>query len=219
MKKFLLLSHYAPKPGFNYPGIDCPLAHRETAHKRIHDFERFWDEPVLWRTIEVECTSVHDILALLKNESWDGVWLSGSPYLLNEANQQPWIKDALQVAEYLLTADIPTFGLCFGLQLLSAASGAHVVPTKNYLSGETDILNSKGEFLVTTKTYHENYVTNLPTTAQISGSTKNGLPYIVKFNKKVLGIQSHPECALESVTKKQQAEVFWKQLFSEIIES
>lgn len=217
MKKFLLLSHYAPKPGFKYPGIDCPLAHRETAHKRIYDFERFWPEGALWRTIEVENTPLEDILNILKTETWDGVWLSGSPYLLSEVAEQPWINNAVEISKHLLKAEIPTFGLCFGLQLLARASGGKVVPTKNYVSGEIDIFSPTGDFLVTTKTYHENYVTNLPKAAQILGNTKNGLPYIVKFNKKVLGIQSHPECALESADKKQHAEMFWRQLFLDLI--
>jgi|GEM_PF-6329321 len=217
MKKFLLLSHYAPKPGFKYPGIDCPLAHRETAHKRIYDFERFWGESVLWRTIEVENTSIEDLEALINNEPWDAVWLSGSPYLLSETQTQPWIKNALKISESLLKAQIPVVGLCFGLQLLAKASGATVTETDTYKSGEIDIFDLEHNKLLRTRTYHENYVANLPSTAKTLGQTKCGMPYIVKFNKKVLGIQSHPECALESMPEKQKAEMFWQQLFLDLI--
>jgi GMP synthase-like glutamine amidotransferase len=216
MKKFLLLSHYAPKPGFAYPEHDCPLAHRETAHQRIYDFERFWDEGVLWRTIEVENTSLKALTEII-NEDWDAVWLSGSPYLLSEADDQPWIKNAVKTAEALLQKSFPVVGLCFGLQLLAKAAGADVQLTDKFLSGETDIYSPTGEFLVTTKTYHENYVTNLPANSKVLGTTKHNHPYIVQFAHKIYGIQSHPECTLSDDTKKDAADIFWKDFFKKIV--
>jgi len=218
MKKFLLLSHYAPKPGFKYPEHDCPLAHRETAHKRIYDLERFWPEGVLWRTVEVENTSKQDLLALVNDDTWDGVWLSGSPYLMHEADVHPWISHSVAATQALLTEkQNPVVGLCFGLQLLATAVGGAVKPTDQYIIGETDILDERNEKIVRTKAYHENYVTDLPSTAQVKGYTEAGLPYLVEFSEKVLGVQSHPECALKSSEEMELSEIFWQKRFQALI--
>lgn len=218
MKKFLLLSHYAPKPGFKYPEHDCPLAHRETAHNRIYAFEKFWSEGVIWQTVEVEKASPEKLIAVVK-EPWDAVWLSGSPYLLKEASDFPWITNAVTVTKILLEENKnPVIGLCFGLQLLAKATGGKVVATNQYITGESDILNDSGQKIVRTKAYHENYVKDLPDQAKILGYTEKRFPYLVKFSEKVLGVQSHPECALKSECDMRQADEFWKKQFKSIID-
>ena len=219
MKKFLLLSHYAPKPGFNYPEHDCPLAHREGAHRRIYALDRYWPEGVLWQTLEVEKVSIESLLEAVSDTTWDGIWLSGSPYLLNEIEAHPWIKNALEATKILLNQNqTPVIGLCFGLQLLAAASGGQVKPTDKYIIGETDILDINNEKIVKTKAYHENYVSDLPSRAEIIGFTTQGFPYLVEFSQKVVGIQSHPECALKEANEMQNAENYWKNYFTNLIQ-
>ena len=212
MKKFLLLSNYAPKPGFKYPRTKCPLEHREQAHNRIQAFERFWPEGVLWRVVRVEETSLLELQQVINNETWDAIWLSGSPYLLSDSSTQSWIKNLRIVATNLLKTPTPVFGICFGLQILSVAAGAKVAKTTSFLSGEIDLIGTTGQKLVKTALYHENYVTNLPETADILGSSR-GIPYLVQLNSTTWGIQSHPELPLNSAIEQMKAEKFWQEFF------
>lgn len=219
MKKFLLLSNYAPKPGFKYPEVDCPLAHREQAHERIYALDRFWPEGVLWQTLRAEDMTYEALTETIGKGDWDAIWLSGSPYLLEEASNHPWIESMQKMSATLITENqTPVIGLCFGLQLLATAAGGSVKKTQGYQKGEKNILTAAGEPMIKTRVYHENYVTDLPSAAEVLGKTECGMPYLVKFGEKVLGVQSHPECALEDVQESQKAENFWGQQFRALIQ-
>jgi GMP synthase (glutamine-hydrolysing) len=57
--------------------------------------------------------------------NFDGVWLSGSP--LNAYRlEQPTVREQLDLARAVWQAEVPAFGSCWGLQLMTAALGGTV---------------------------------------------------------------------------------------------
>jgi GMP synthase (glutamine-hydrolysing) len=56
---------------------------------------------------------------------FDGVWISGSPLNVYHGDQ-PAVRQQLELAREIWDAGIPTFGSCWGLQLMAAALGGTV---------------------------------------------------------------------------------------------
>ncbi len=217
MKKFLLLSNYAPKPDYKYSSTNCPLKHRVQAHDRIYALERYWPEGVLWQTINVEDFDYETLEKKVFNEMWDAIWLSGSPYSLEDATENPWIFNIQKLSTKLLECHQPVIGLCLGLQLLAVAAGGSIIKRRTHKKGEMSILNAAGQKLVKTIADHKNYVGNLPPSVKVLGSSECGLPYLIQFNKKVLGIQSHPEHILKSIPEQIKSEKFWGDFFKKVV--
>ena len=218
MKKFLLLSNYAPKSDYKYINNQCPVMHRVGAHNRIYALERFWPEGVLWQTINVEDVDYETLEEKVFGEPWDAIWLSGSPYSLEDAAENPWIFNIQKLSTKLLECNQPVIGLCLGLQLLAIAAGGSIIKRSTYKKGEMDILDATGQKLVKTIADHKNYVENLPKSVKVLGSTDCGLPYLIQFSQKVLGIQSHPEHILKSISEQEKAEKFWEALFLGLVD-
>ncbi len=53
---------------------------------------------------------------------WAGVIITGSPESLTEP--RPWMAPALNYVRSIVETGVPTFGICFGHQMLGAALGA-----------------------------------------------------------------------------------------------
>lgn len=58
-------------------------------------------------------------------KDFDGAWLSGSPLNVYRL-EQPTVTDQIACARALYEAGVPTFGSCWGLQLMTAALGGTV---------------------------------------------------------------------------------------------
>src|SRR5215475_13959586 len=56
---------------------------------------------------------------------FDGAWLSGSPLNVYRP-EQPTVREQLDLARAVWQAGVPTFGSCWGLQLMTAALGGTV---------------------------------------------------------------------------------------------
>lgn len=218
MKNFLLLSNYAPKDDYSYPGSGCAVEHRHGAHRRIQALQRFWQpENVEWTTLEVEKAQLSELMEEVRDDAWDAIWLSGSPHFLSEDRQPPWIKHALSVTEYLLSQDeTPVIGLCFGLQLLARASGAQVV-SSDHRYGQVDMSLVGENRSVPVAADHKNRVLDLPTNCQVLAESNCGMPYVVRFRKKILGIQPHPETDLVERRDREIAKTFWREQFLKVI--
>src|SRR5262249_40685971 len=56
---------------------------------------------------------------------FDGAWLSGSPFNVYRL-EQPTVREQLDLARAVWQAGVPSFGSCWGLQLMTAALGGTV---------------------------------------------------------------------------------------------
>jgi GMP synthase (glutamine-hydrolysing) len=56
---------------------------------------------------------------------FDGVWISGSPFNAYRLDQ-PTVREQIEFARAVWQAGVPTFGSCWGLQLMTAALGGTV---------------------------------------------------------------------------------------------
>ena len=56
---------------------------------------------------------------------FDGVWISGSPYNVYRLDQ-PGVREQIELARSVWEAGVPSFGSCWGLQLMTAALGGAV---------------------------------------------------------------------------------------------
>jgi GMP synthase (glutamine-hydrolysing) len=56
---------------------------------------------------------------------FDGAWLSGSPLNVYEL-EQPTVREQLELARAIWNAGVPSFGSCWGVQLMTAALGGTV---------------------------------------------------------------------------------------------
>ena len=59
---------------------------------------------------------------------FDAVLVFGGSVHPDQDDQHPWLKDELRWLERLIDAEMPTFGICLGSQLLARAAGAWVGP-------------------------------------------------------------------------------------------
>lgn len=137
---------------------------------------------------------------------FDGVVITGSP--LSTYEDKPAVRDQLELARQVFDAGIPTFGSCWGLQLMSAALGGTVrLNPKGREIGiaRTIILNEAGRAhaLFSGKPHafdafcsHQDEVQTLPTGGTVLASNTVSdiqAAEIVQGVKCFWGVQYHPE--------------------------
>jgi GMP synthase (glutamine-hydrolysing) len=136
-------------------------------------------------------------------EHFSGLIISGSP--ANVPTREPWI---LHVERYLaraVSAGLPTFGICFGHQLLGQALGGLVSKNPRGLEVGTVALQvlaedpllsgSPSEFAVNMT--HVDSVVTLPPGARVLARTAQDDHALVYFGKRAWGVQFHPEMDAE----------------------
>ncbi|MDP9799962.1 GMP synthase (glutamine-hydrolyzing) [Arcanobacterium wilhelmae] len=146
-------------------------------------------------------------------DSYDGVFISGSPFNFLSASKSPLqerIEDNIAViSDFLVANDIPTLGICFGMQWLGRVRGArttarypenisapHVALTD---AGRADQLF--GQLPPTFRVYtghSEALELSVPGTtfadaATILATGKNCPVQALRFGSNVYGVQFHPE--------------------------
>ena len=150
-----------------------------------------------------------DLVKDIDYSRYSGVFLSGSPYSLMDRDRDPdervraTHRRALEVSHFLLDNNMPTFGICYGLQLLALATGATL--TRDYpetLRATTVALTSVGSDDPLTSglpsefrsfTGHSEAVADLGTDVVVLG-TGEGCPYqLLRFREHLYATQFHPE--------------------------
>ncbi len=216
MKKILVISNYVPKEGFNYPGGLCPLTHRRKAHEALFSMQRFFDEKIFWKIIKVEKYDYFKLKSLCFDTQYDAIFCSGSPY--NTDDNYFWIKNLKKVLTDFHESEIktPLLGLCFGAQILAEVFGGTVSKADDFFTGETSLTlttESYAETIIETRTFHENYIKEMPPKAKLIGHGPQKMPYLIQFDTHIWGIQSHPEFILSEKKSNKASNNFWRSFF------
>ncbi|MES1173722.1 MAG: glutamine amidotransferase [Myxococcales bacterium] len=136
-------------------------------------------------------------------ERFSGLIISGSP--ANVPTREPWIVEVEHYLARAVPAGLPTFGICFGHQLLGQALGGLV--SKNprglevgtvslqVLAEDPLLADSPAEFAVNMT--HVDSVVTLPPGARVLARTAQDEHALVYFGQRAWGVQFHPEMDAE----------------------
>lgn len=133
-------------------------------------------------------------------DSYDGLVVGPGP---GNPSQQPRMMAVLRAA---IETNVPTLGVCLGLQAIGEASGATVTHAPQILHGKTSEITHEGTGLfsglpspfIATR-YHSLCldVSTLPDRLQVTARSADGVVQgIVRRGKPVFGVQFHPESVL-----------------------
>lgn len=140
--------------------------------------------------------------ALEPTYDWAGVIITGSPASLTE--RAPWMQPTLTYVRQLVEREVPTFGICFGHQLLGEALGGCVqrnpagreigsvmlqVNEDHFLLPEG---SGRGGSILVNMT-HLDTVVRLPSGAKVLATTSQEPHAFVQFAPAAWGVQFHPE--------------------------
>jgi carbamoyl-phosphate synthase small subunit len=175
-----------------------PVAHRSGRRLRIaaYDFGMKWN--ILRRFAahgcDVRVYPAHTPASTLLETRPDGIFLSNGP-------GDPAVLDyAVANAKAIVEADVPTFGICLGHQVLGLAMGARTFklkfghrganhPVKELRSGRIEITSQNHGFAIDLESLpHDTEVTHL----NLYDGTVEGLRHV---SKPVFCVQYHPEAA------------------------
>jgi GMP synthase (glutamine-hydrolysing) len=132
----------------------------------------------------------------IKDEKPAGIILSGGPMSVYD-------QDAPDIAKEIFELGIPVLGLCYGLQLIALHHSGKVEPAKNREYGKAHINILENDILLNTMgnnsivwMSHGDYITTLPQGFIVTAKTDNSpICAISNPNKKIYGLQFHPEVA------------------------
>lgn len=135
---------------------------------------------------------------------WSGMIITGSPESLTEPRE--WMAPALDYVRSLVEAQVPTFGICFGHQMLGTALGGRVennpkgreLGTVELRLSDADPLLERalGVPLLTSfdvNMTHMDSVVRLPPGARVLASTSLEPHALVRYAPRAWGVQFHPE--------------------------
>ena len=139
----------------------------------------------------------------IKKEKPAGIILSGGPMSVNES-------DAPKISQEIFELGIPVLGICYGLQLMCKLLGGKVEPASDREYGKAHLGIIKDDLLFNDVEdgsviwmSHGDYVTKLPDGFTLTAKTENSpLCAISNPQKKIYGIQFHPEVAHTTFGKK-----------------
>ena len=141
-----------------------------------------------------------DARAQLPNfEGFAGLIISGSP--ANVPTREPWIVAVERYLARAVTAGLPTFGICFGHQLLGQALGGLVARNPRGLEVGTVALEPLATDPVlaglgqtrSVNMAHFDSVVKLPVGARVLARTRQDEHAAVYFGARAWGVQFHPE--------------------------
>ena len=127
------------------------------------------------------------------------VIVTGSSSSVTE--RAPWMLRAEGYLRDLVRARVPTFGICFGHQLLGQALGGHVVKnpcgreigTVSFEIVEDDPLLASAEPPFHANATHVDTIGRLPAGARVLARTEKEPHAVVRFSETTWGVQFHPE--------------------------
>jgi GMP synthase (glutamine-hydrolysing) len=149
--------------------------------------------------ISVRTVDARTLSALPALHAVQGLVITGSPASVTD--RAGWM---LRVEEYVrraVASGIPTFGICFGFQLMAEALGGKVGKNPRgreigtveveVVGAEHDLFCCEGPFLANTT--HEDSVLTLPGAARLLARTAREPHAAASFGPRAWGVQFHPE--------------------------
>ncbi|HZU84914.1 MAG TPA: glutamine amidotransferase [Polyangiaceae bacterium] len=157
-------------------------------------------KPRAWLDVDLRVSS-----ALPKPSTVAGVVVTGSAASVTE--RAPWMHRAEQYLRALVAEGVPTFGICFGHQLLGQALGGEVarnprgreigtVPLE--IVADDPLLASAAPPLQANAT-HVDTVSRLPEGARVLARSPLEPHAVVRFSRVAWGVQFHPEMDREVI--------------------
>lgn len=144
---------------------------------------------------------------------YSGVIITGSPYnylsSTKSDSQKRTEENVLSACEELLGRDFPTLGLCYGLQMLAVASGAHL--TNRFAepmgahsislnaSGTRDPISSALPETFYSYAAHSEALEDIPPGMEVLASSPTTPIHIGKFGTNIYGTQHHPEIGRDGI--------------------
>jgi GMP synthase (glutamine-hydrolysing) len=144
---------------------------------------------------------------------FDGAWLSGSPFNVYRLDQ-PTVREQLDLARAIWQAEVPAFGSCWGVQLMTAALGGtvrlnpngreigvarRISPTE---AGRAHALYAGKQDTFDALCSHEDEVETLPAGAELLASNAVSRVQAMAIRdggKSFWGVQYHPEFDFSAV--------------------
>jgi len=150
-------------------------------------------------TGEVNVYDIRDGCFPPVDSSLHGVIITGSA--ANVPDQEPWMVVAQEWLQVLVAKDVPTFGICFGHQLLAQALGGEVQlnPRGREMSTIEVERSSDGalfdgiEERFEANACHVDTVVALPTGAESLARSDADDHQCIRFSPTCYGVQFHPE--------------------------
>jgi GMP synthase-like glutamine amidotransferase len=135
-------------------------------------------------------------------EGFDGVVLSGSKTGIEET--EPWIEAEMSAIRRLFELKIPTFGICYGEQLIARTFGAPAGKAKQYEYGWVQIEAGQSPLFEGLPSrfysfeYHSDEVRSLPPSFRLTASSRDcPIQAYDVDGAPMWGVQFHPERGVE----------------------
>lgn len=151
-----------------------------------------WPEP--WSAVDLRVES-----PLPEPDAVSGVIITGSSSSVTE--RAPWMLRAEEYLRALFVRRVPTFGICFGHQMLGKALGGEVEKNPHgreigtvelEIVADDDLFGHPSPPMRANAT-HVDTVTRLPAGTRVLGRTKLDPHAAVRFSATTWGVQFHPE--------------------------
>ena len=144
-----------------------------------------------------EIITINDLYKIKNFKNIKGIILSGGPSTVTK-------KKFPRIPKYIFLKKIPILGICYGLQLIAKLYGGSIKSQKNKREFGRAPLFKKNNSLLTKNFFkmkkqevwmsHQDAVTKLPNGFKVIASTNESkLTIIEDVEKKIYGIQFHPE--------------------------
>jgi len=152
----------------------------------------------------------YDNLSDLVPSKPDLLVVLGGPIGAYEDEDYPFLRDEIRVLEKRLQADLPTFGICLGAQLIAAALGACVFPGSSQeigwhpIRGAKDAMENPLQQLIgpAHPVFHWHSDTfDLPEGATVLASSDAYENQVFSWGRRTMAVQFHPEVSRKGLER------------------
>lgn len=166
---------------------------------------------------EYEAISAHQIQDKIP-EVFDAILLTGGEWYDDPTQQAQHYADEL---EFIVKAEIPSVGICLGMQLIATAFGGQAIRIDKEHHGRREIkLTDIGKTLLgldENMLVFENHnvgIINLPNSFDVLAESDECIEMIKHKSRPIIGVQFHPE----KLSKQEHSDEMWKSILKLIRE-